>query len=359
MKRFFLTLFFICCLMQLKAQIGIGTTNPDQSAALHIEATNKGLLMPRMSTDQREAIANPAESLTVFDSDTKSFWSYVDEKWVEQATPGVGKFIDGLTPDIAYYENRVGIGRNTFATHHKLYVENQKTEDGQNAAAVIRGVFDGSGNAPTTYGLGAVARNNSTGTISYAIGSQGITENPSGTITNAVGAWPQLSNNANVSWGSGLVADVSNKAGTMQTGRAENLAVYNSSGATMGTASISSMYMENSGTVTGDGYGLWIGGNSNGTVGGNVYALYIDTPFANVSGGNFAVYSNNTADSYFAGNLGVGISDPQQKVHISGVMRLEPQDNPPAQADQGDIYAGTDGKLYFHDGANWRALQFE
>lgn len=342
----------------INAQVGIGTSSPDPSAALEVSSTEKGLLIPRMSTAQRTAISNPANGLMVFDNDTNSQWTYISGAWV-QATPGVGKFIDGATADIAYYPDRVGIGLNTFATHHKLYVENVKTADGQNASAVIRGVFDGTGTATTTYGLGGVARNNSTGTINYAIGTQGITENPSGTILNAVGSWPQLSNNANVTWGSGIVADVSNKAGTMDTGRAENLAVYNQAGATMGTTSVSSMYMENSGTVTGDGFGLWIGGNSTGTVGGNVYALYIATPFTNVGGNNFALYSENTADSYFEGSVGIGTSDPQQKVHISGALRLEPQDDPPAGGGEGDIYADTDGKLYYHNGTGWNALQFE
>ena len=342
----------------IQAQVGIGTSSPDASAALEVASADKGLLIPRMSTAQRTAIVNPANGLMVFDTDTNSQWTYAGSAWV-QSTPGVGKFIDGATPDIAYYQDRVGIGLNTFATHHKLYVENVKTTDGANASAVIRGVFDGTGTATTTYGVGGVARNNSTGTINYAIGTQGITENPSGTILNAVGAWPQLSNNANVTWGSGIVADVSNKAGTMGTGRAENLAVYNHAGATMLTSSISSMYMENLGTVTGDGYGLWIGGNSTGTVGGNVYALYIATPFTNVAGNNFALYSDNTANSYFEGSVGIGTSDPQQKVHISGALRLEPQENPPAGAGEGDIYSDTDGKLYYHNGTGWNALAFE
>ena len=67
---------------------------------------------------------------------------------------------------------------------------------GSHAATVIRGVYNGTGTAATTYGLGAVARNNSTGTIDYGIGSQGILENPNAgaTINNGVGSWPQVSN---------------------------------------------------------------------------------------------------------------------------------------------------------------------
>ena len=38
------------------AQVGIGTTSPDASAALDVTATDKGFLMPRMTSAQRIAI---------------------------------------------------------------------------------------------------------------------------------------------------------------------------------------------------------------------------------------------------------------------------------------------------------------
>ncbi len=120
--------------------------------------------------------------------------------------------------------------------------------------------------------------------------------------------------------------------------------------------SLASFYFTNEGTITGDGYGLFIGGGGSGTVGGNSYALYLSTPFSNVAGNAFALYSDNVNNSYFAGNLGVGELDPQQKVHINGVLRLEPQATPPA-GDLGDLYSGTDNKLYFHDGTSWKEIQ--
>ncbi len=356
MNKIITILVFIMTLTtSVQAQVGIGTSSPDASAALDVSATDKGFLMPRVTTIQRDAIPSPANGLMVFDTDTNSQWTYFGGAWGETKA-GVGKFVDGAAADIAYYEGRVGIGIDDFSTIHRLYVENIKDTDGPNASAVIRGVFNGTGTASTTYGVGAVARNNSTGTIGYAIGSQGIVENPLGTIHNAVGAWPQLDNSGNVTWGSGIVSEVYHKSGTMGTGRAENLGVYNSLGATMGTASLSSMYMANAGSITGNAFGLWIGGASTGTVGGNAYALYIATPFTNVAGDNFALYSENTANSYIEGNLGVGTNDPQQKVHVSGVLRLEPQAVAPTGG-LGDFYVNTDGTLYFHNGVDWKAVQ--
>lgn len=59
------------------SQVGIGTTtDPDASSMLEIQSTSKGVLIPRMTTIQRDAIATPANGLLVFDTDRKSFWFY-------------------------------------------------------------------------------------------------------------------------------------------------------------------------------------------------------------------------------------------------------------------------------------------
>jgi len=54
---FFLTLL-ACTLVH--AQVGIGTSTPDDSAALHVFATDQGILIPRLTLAQRNAIALPA-----------------------------------------------------------------------------------------------------------------------------------------------------------------------------------------------------------------------------------------------------------------------------------------------------------
>ncbi len=64
------------------AQVGIGTTNPDDTAMLDIQSTSKGILIPRMNTTQRTAITSPATGLMVFDTTTQSFWFY-NTSWTE------------------------------------------------------------------------------------------------------------------------------------------------------------------------------------------------------------------------------------------------------------------------------------
>lgn len=50
------------------AQVGIGTTTVDDSALLEMESTSKGLLLPRMSTTQRDNISSPALGLMIFNN---------------------------------------------------------------------------------------------------------------------------------------------------------------------------------------------------------------------------------------------------------------------------------------------------
>lgn len=54
------------------AQVGMGTTTPDASAQLDVNSTSKGALFPRLTTTQRDAIANPATGLVIFNTTTSA-----------------------------------------------------------------------------------------------------------------------------------------------------------------------------------------------------------------------------------------------------------------------------------------------
>lgn len=73
----------------VEAQVGIGTANPHSSAQLEINSTNKGLLPPRMTTAERNAIANPAEGLMIFNTTSKSLNIFFNGVWqqVTNTTP--------------------------------------------------------------------------------------------------------------------------------------------------------------------------------------------------------------------------------------------------------------------------------
>ena len=65
------------------AQIGINNENPDASSALDITSTTGGLLVPRMTNTQRQAISNPAAGLQVFVTDFEGgrFMFYDGTEW--------------------------------------------------------------------------------------------------------------------------------------------------------------------------------------------------------------------------------------------------------------------------------------
>ena len=69
MIKYFLLFAGLLLSMQVIAQTGIGTSTPDPSAKLHVASTDKGLLIPRMTLNQRTAISNPANGLMVYQTD--------------------------------------------------------------------------------------------------------------------------------------------------------------------------------------------------------------------------------------------------------------------------------------------------
>lgn len=80
-KKITLLTLFVTCTLSF-AQVGIGTTTPDPSAALDITDTERGLLVPRMTLAERNAIATPANGLLIYQTDnTTGFWFYNGSVW--------------------------------------------------------------------------------------------------------------------------------------------------------------------------------------------------------------------------------------------------------------------------------------
>lgn len=77
-QNYFKCLFFLFLLISFSgySQIGIGTVTPNASSVLDITSTTQGMLTPRMTTAQRNAVASPADGLLVYDTDLKAFHFY-------------------------------------------------------------------------------------------------------------------------------------------------------------------------------------------------------------------------------------------------------------------------------------------
>ena len=82
MKQIFTLLVAVVLNASTYAQVGIGTTEPNTSAALDITSTTKGLLIPRMLAGDRTAIDTPATGLMVYQTDgTVGFYYYNGSSW--------------------------------------------------------------------------------------------------------------------------------------------------------------------------------------------------------------------------------------------------------------------------------------
>ena len=90
MKHIFtIAVFLVLCKTNVSAQdnMGIGTLNPDPSAILEVRSTDKGVLLPRLTSAQKNGISSPAQGLFIFDTTTESFWYFDGTQWIEALGP--------------------------------------------------------------------------------------------------------------------------------------------------------------------------------------------------------------------------------------------------------------------------------
>ena len=83
--RTFFVIIALFTAYSIHAQVSISSdgSDPDSSAMLDVKSTNLGLLIPRMTSAQRDAITNPAEGLLIFNTTTQCFEAYskYEVKW--------------------------------------------------------------------------------------------------------------------------------------------------------------------------------------------------------------------------------------------------------------------------------------
>ena len=61
--------------------LGVGTTSIDASAKLQVDSTTKGVLLPRLTTTQVNAISSPATGLTVYNTTLNQLCFYNGTEW--------------------------------------------------------------------------------------------------------------------------------------------------------------------------------------------------------------------------------------------------------------------------------------
>ncbi len=104
MKRLYLIIIIALLGVQVNlfaqdggVSIGKGDSDADPSALLELFSKTKGLLIPRLSSSEREGISSPASGLLVYDSSLKGFYYWTGSNWkaISGINSGTGTTLPG------------------------------------------------------------------------------------------------------------------------------------------------------------------------------------------------------------------------------------------------------------------------
>jgi hypothetical protein len=167
MKKILFFLLVTC--LQLSVQpllaqnVAINTdgSNAHPSAMLDVKSNNKGMLVPRMTTAQRTAIASPAPGLMVYDTDNNSFWFYNNVSWTQITTGGSSPWTSTGNNISNTNTGRVGIGTTTpnarLAVDSGLVIDQENVNVGDLTSALAFG-SDGQAGISRSFLTGSTTR---------------------------------------------------------------------------------------------------------------------------------------------------------------------------------------------------------
>ena len=259
-----------------KENVGIGTTKPDQSALLDLSSQSKGLLIPRMSLEQRGTIQNPANGLMIYQTDFLSGFYYFDGKnW--------NPFTSVTNANSVADANNWGLLGNAGTSAATNFIGTTDAVDlvfkvGDQKSGLIS-VSNGSTFLGYTSGL-----NNSAGD-NTGVGTQTLKSNTTGFGNSALGRFALLSNTiGEYNMGIGRAALYSNISGSNNAGIGSGALFTNQTGNDNLAIGASAMYLNQIGSynvgigssalfqITGNqniGIGFSAGSKKNGS--GNIY----------------------------------------------------------------------------------------
>ena len=83
MKLFITIILTLLIFTSLRGQVAVNTdgSSPNSSAMLEVKSTDRGLLIPRMTAAQRDAIATPSQGLMIFVTTDSTFYFYQGSRW--------------------------------------------------------------------------------------------------------------------------------------------------------------------------------------------------------------------------------------------------------------------------------------
>lgn len=190
-KNIFITILIVSTFIHfgtLAQGVAINENNstPDASAILDVQSTTKGLLIPSMTTFQRNAIVSPAEGLMIYNTTTheinqrqNGLWKYFlnNDYWIR----GGGQMFnigDKIGINIAGPNERLEVGGN-IRTTGSMIIDNTSAILQLKSAAVNKGFMQLSGD---NVRIGTNS-GNATGNVIFRMnGNDRITINPEGDI---------------------------------------------------------------------------------------------------------------------------------------------------------------------------------
>ncbi len=378
-NRTLLSLLLTFLSLSLYAQVGINTdgSSPDASAMLDIKSTSSGLLIPRMTVADRDAIASPATGLMVFITDDNSFYYYNGTEWVNLSTqPDEDWQVNG---DDLYSIPTGNVGIGTSTPEKKLEV-NGEIKHG-NALSIYSNSSGGTRewvtfNSPDN-GYGDNVFLGAGGTTVIASGEAATTTKNNIDTTNGHETFYissdnnfKLTNNLQDGWDTRIEA--------LQIDRDRDWHVdmkrFYLHDSVSDNHSIRFMartdYNYGYGLSISPGQGLAVGsGESGNSVYNNVNLANVEILYLSSDNKNdneaikFITSLQDGWDSRIEamtiignGNVGIGTNTPGEKLDINGAMHLTPGDAP-ATPDEGDMYMdATTHKLRVYDGTIWHDL---
>lgn len=292
-------------------QVAINTNGSTAvgSAMLDISSTEKGLLVPRMSSAQRIGIDSPANGLLVFDTNTDSFW-YFDESngWLRLGVKVAGAEIINELDDAISDGTSIFVGAMSGA--------NDETDNNNNTGLGIYSLNQNvSGQNNTAIGYSA-SRLNSAGNNNTSIGGLSLHNNSSGSENTAVGYQALVSNTTatgNVAVGN--TALKSNTTGTNNVAIGKNASYFNTAGffnTIVGYDADANNQTGNYNTILGYQAGR---GSSQHSKTGNIFIGF--RAGYNETGGNKLYIENSNSSSPL-----IGGDFSADEVYINGTLKI-------------------------------------
>jgi len=295
--NYYVLLFAILFVYTAKAQVGIGTTNPDKSSMLEIASTNSGLLIPRVtlnSTSDVTTIPNPAMSLLVYNLNTSGDitpgFYYWNGGWKSIAESSVSKgwSLKGNTIAAGDY-----LGTNNFSSLH-FKVNNKSFADFHPNGGIAIG-NDASANPNNSIAIGATAK----ASASNEATAIGPSANAAGYQAIALGYNSSASNNNAVALGHSAKASgyLSSSVGYLSKATANNATAIGNNATASGEQSVAL-------------------GHEARVSGQNAVAIGYQ---ATATQANSIILGNSSNAN---NKVGIGTNSPEERLHVVGSIKI-------------------------------------